>query len=112
NIPIQYLISLALVLALNHVLKGVKLFRVIYLVPWVTTPVAIAIVWKWVLNPTTGVLNYFLELFGADRVNWFSSSMAMTSVLMVNIWQNMGFSTLIMLVGIQSIPKMFFESAH
>jgi multiple sugar transport system permease protein len=80
NIPVQYVISLLLVLGLNRPLRGVKAFRVIYLVPWVTTPVAIAIVWKWVLNPSTGVLNYLIELLGGDRINWFSSAMAMKSV--------------------------------
>lgn len=112
NIPIQYALSILLVLALNRPLRGVKAFRAIYLIPWVTTPVAIAIVWKWVLNPTGGVLNHFLQALGMDRVNWFSSAMAMKSVLMVNIWQHTGFSTLIMLVGIQSIPRMFYESAQ
>ncbi|MFC4779272.1 carbohydrate ABC transporter permease [Paenibacillus sp. GCM10023252] len=112
NIPIQYLISLLIVLALNRPLRGIKAFRVIYLVPWVTTPVAVAIVWKWVLNPSMGVLNYVIELLGFNRVDWFSSAMAMKSVLMVNIWQHTGFSTLILLVGIQSIPKMYYESAE
>ncbi|WNR46029.1 carbohydrate ABC transporter permease [Paenibacillus roseipurpureus] len=111
NVPLQYLLSLIIVLALSRPLRGVKAFRVIYLVPWVTTPVAISIVWKWVLSPTTGVMNYLLGKMGMDRVDWFSSAMAMKSVLMVNIWQHTGFSTLIMLVGIQSIPKMFYESA-
>lgn len=112
NIPIQYLLSLLLVLALNRSLRGIKAFRVVYLVPWVTTPVAVAIVWKWVLNPSTGILNYVIERLGFDRVDWFSSAMAMKSVLMVNVWQHTGFSTLIMLVGIQSIPKVYYESAQ
>lgn len=112
NIPIQYLLSILLVLALKRPLRGVKAFRVIYLIPWVTTPVAIAIVWKWVLSPTGGVLNYVLDWFGVDKINWFSSAMALKSIVMVNVWQYTGFSTLIMLIGVQSIPQIFYESSQ
>jgi multiple sugar transport system permease protein/sn-glycerol 3-phosphate transport system permease protein len=93
-------------------MRGYRALRVIYLVPWVTPPIAVAIVWRWILNPRAGLMNYFLETIGLEQVNWFSPGLALISIVMVNVWQFSGYTTLLLLVGIMSIPEVYFEAAR
>jgi multiple sugar transport system permease protein len=111
NLPLQWVLSLGLALLLRRRLPGSGVFRVIFLVPWVMTPIAIATLWKWILNPLTGVLNYILGLTGLHGPDWFSSTWALRSVALVNIWEFTGFTTIILLVGLQAIPDMYHEAA-
>jgi multiple sugar transport system permease protein/sn-glycerol 3-phosphate transport system permease protein len=111
NIPTQFVLSLVLALALSRQMRGYRALRVIYLVPWVTTPIAVAIVWRWILNPRGGLMNYVLESLGMNAPNWFSSNLALASIAMVNVWQFTGYTTLLLLVGIMSIPGVYYEAA-
>jgi multiple sugar transport system permease protein len=111
NLPLQWALSLGLALLLRRRLPGSGVFRVIYLVPWVMTPIAIATLWKWILNPLTGVLNYILSLVGVSGPDWFSSTWALRSIALVNIWEFTGFTTIILLVGLQAIPDAYHEAA-
>jgi ABC-type sugar transport system permease subunit len=111
NLPLQWLLSLGLALLLRRNVPGSGVFRVIFLIPWVLTPIAIATLWKWILNPLTGVLNYLMSTVGLHSVDWFSSPWALKTVALVNIWQFTGISTAILLVGMQAIPEMYFEAA-
>jgi ABC-type sugar transport system permease subunit len=111
NLPIQWVLSMGLALLLDRALPGSKIFRVLFLIPWVTTPIAIAAVWRWMLDPISGVVNGMLSVVGIPPVQWFSTQMALPSVALINIWQFSGYTTLLLLVGLQAIPTMYTEAA-
>jgi multiple sugar transport system permease protein/sn-glycerol 3-phosphate transport system permease protein len=111
NLPVQFLLAIVLALVLQRIGRGQKFFRTLVLLPWITTPVAISIVWKWILNQRLGLLNYYLGLTGVTPIDWFNVSHALGTIAAVNIWEYVGFSTILFLVGLQSIPNDYHEAA-
>ena len=111
-LPIVYVGGLALALMLNSKLKGRTIFRGIYFLPVVTSWVVVALVWRWILNPSTGVINWVLSLIGIDGPGWWSDpSWAMPSVIFASAWKDLGFVMIILLAGLQSINKDLYEAA-
>jgi multiple sugar transport system permease protein/sn-glycerol 3-phosphate transport system permease protein len=112
NIPAQTILALLLALLMNQKLRGIGAFRTIYVVPWMATPVAMAVVWQWIFDPQYGALNSFLGLFGIHGLTWLSSThLAMPAIAAVNIWQYTGYNMLFFLAGLQSIPDYLYEAA-
>ncbi len=107
------LISLALALALNEKLRGVTIYRGIYFLPVVTSAVAVSIVWRWLYNPDFGLFNVLLTAVGLPRLPWLSSlRWAMPSVIIMSIWQSLGYNMVIFLAGLQGIGVQFYEAAQ
>lgn len=112
NIPMQTLFALLLAMLLNQKLPGRGIFRTIFVVPWMATPVAMGVVWQWLFDPQYGALNTFLGVFHITGPAWLSSpSWAMPAVAAVNIWQYTGYNMLFFLAGLQGIPEYFYEAA-
>ena len=104
--------GLGLALLLNRKLKGRTVFRAIYFVPVVTSWVAVSLVWKWLLNPQYGLVNYGLALIGIKGPGWlFDPNWAMAGVIMTTIWKDIGFVTVIYLAGLQEIPGNLGEAS-
>ncbi len=111
-VPLNILTSLLVALLLNRASRGVKLFRTLNYLPTLTSAVAAATVWLWILHPEFGLLNGFLSYFGITGPAWLSqSSTAMTSVIMVTLWQAIGSNMVIYLAGLQGVPDYLYESA-
>jgi multiple sugar transport system permease protein len=111
-VPLNILTSLLVALLLNRASKGVKVFRTLNYLPTLTSAVAAATVWLWVLHPEFGLLNGFLSYFGITGPAWLSQSgTAMTSVIMVTLWQAIGSNMVIYLAGLQGVPDYLYESA-
>ena len=103
-------ISLLTAMVLNRKIRGLGFFRSVFFYPVLLSPVVVALIWKWILQ-REGVLNAVLVSLGLDRVNFLlSSSWAMVWVIVVTIWANMGFYTLILLAGLQSIPAELYDA--
>jgi multiple sugar transport system permease protein/sn-glycerol 3-phosphate transport system permease protein len=112
NIPLQTVLALLLAVLLNRSLPGRGIFRTLLVVPWLATPVAMALVWQWIFDPQFGTLNTFLSVFHITGPAWLSSTAwAMPSIAAVNIWQYTGYNMLFFLAGLQSIPPDFYEAA-
>jgi multiple sugar transport system permease protein/sn-glycerol 3-phosphate transport system permease protein len=112
NIPAQTVLALLLASLMNKKLRGMGVFRTIYVIPWMATPVAMGIVWQWIFDPQYGALNTFLGFFGLHGITWLSTSqLAMPSIAAVNIWQYTGYNMLFFLAGLQSIPEELYEAA-
>jgi len=110
NIPIQTVIALGLALMLNRKLPAMGFFRVLYVLPFLATPVAMAVVWNWVFDPKVGVINSLLSLVGIHGPAWLgSSTWAMPVVAFANIWQYTGYNMLFFLAGLQAIPRQLYE---
>lgn len=112
-LPSVLIISLLLAMLLNSKIKGLTLFRGIYFLPVISSWVAISIIWKWILNPEYGLMNYFLSLIGIAGPAWLSDSKwAMVAVIITSVWKDIGFITVIYLAGLQEIPDMYYEAAN
>ena len=111
-LPPMYILAMLFALALKNINKGHKLLRAIILLPWITTPIAISIVWRWVLNPQIGIVGYYTRRLGLGHIDFFTADMALITVALVNIWQFVGFNTLLFFIGMQNIPVEYYEAAE
>lgn len=105
------LFSLMTALVLNRNIAARGFFRSVFFYPVLLSPVVVALIWKWILQHE-GVLNAFVETFGGESVRWLLDlNWAMFWVVFVSIWALMGFYTLILLAGLQSIPPELYEAS-
>jgi multiple sugar transport system permease protein len=112
NIPIQTVIALALAMLLNRRMPGMGIFRALYVLPYMSTPVAMAVVWGWLLNAQNGLINQLLLLIGVHGPNWLGNqATAMPVIAMISTWQYAGYNMLFFLAGLQTIPPHLYEAA-
>jgi multiple sugar transport system permease protein len=113
SVPLSVSCSLALALAVNTQLKGITLFRTAYFLPVVSSMIAVALVWSWIFNPEYGLLNYLLQFFfGIKGPAWLdSTSWALPAMVIVTVWKGLGYSMVIFLAGLQSIPQELHHAA-
>jgi multiple sugar transport system permease protein len=105
--------GLGLALLINHKMRGIAFFRAIYFLPVVTSWVVVALLWKWLLNPSDGLINWLLGLVGIDGPGWWTSrTWAMPSVILASAWKDLGFVMIILLAGLQSIDETLYEAAR
>ena len=106
------LFSLVTALALNRDVKGRGFFRAMFFYPVLLSPVVVALIWKWILQYQNGLLNAFLVALGLAKEPWLlDANWAQFWVIAVSVWAQMGFFTLILLAGLQAIPKEMYEAA-
>jgi len=111
-VPLSILISLGLAALLNTKIKGAGIFRSIYFLPFVTSTIAIAMVWSWIFNTHEGLLNYFFSLVGLAPVPWIEHpDYAMRSLIIMSIWSSLGFNIIVLLAGLQNINKQLYLAA-
>lgn len=104
--------SLVTALVLNRSIKGRGFFRAVYFYPGLLSAVAVALVWQWFLN-RNGLVNYGLEAIGVDPINFMlDASWSRFWVVFVGFWLSVGFYSLILLAGLQSIPQDIYEAAE
>ncbi|MNO12318.1 Lactose transport system permease protein LacF [compost metagenome] len=112
-VPLNILISLLLGLLLSRAWRGVKLFRTFYYLPTLTSAVAAATVWIWLLHPEFGLVNGLLSYAGITGPAWLSETRtAMLSIVMLTLWQSVGSNMIIYLAGLQGVPDYLYESAR
>jgi multiple sugar transport system permease protein len=112
-LPLVLVGALAVALLLNSKLKGLAFFRGIYFLPVVTSWVVVALLWKWLLSPEGGFVNYILGIFGIDGPGWWTDpNWAMPSIILASVWKDLGFNMLILLAGLQAIPDQLYEAAR
>lgn len=111
-LPLVYFGGLALALALNTGLKGRSFLRGVYFLPVVTSWIVVALVWRWLLNPSNGVVNAVLGFFGIDGPGWWSDPLwAMPSIILASAWKDLGFVMVILLAGLQAINADLYDAA-
>jgi multiple sugar transport system permease protein len=125
TVPVSMLLGLTIALLLQGVTVGRGWYRAIYFAPFITPAVAVSWVWGWMYNYNFGIINtlliewyLFLERFGLERLAiepqrfLTNPELALVSVSVVVIWQQLGFQVVIFLAGLQGIPRMYYEAAR
>jgi multiple sugar transport system permease protein len=114
SVPIAMAIGLGLALLLNQPIKGRAVFRTAYYLPVITPFIASSILWKWLYNGDFGLFNYYLLKAHIidEPLLWLSDqNLAMPSLIIMAVWAGVGFSMVVYLAGLQSIPAELYESA-
>jgi multiple sugar transport system permease protein len=113
GVPLTLIAGLAAALALNRGISRFRtLFRVGYYLPVITSIVAVAVVWRFVLNPDQGLVNTLLQSIGIRGPAWLADpTLAMPSIIAMATWRNLGFTMVIFLAGLQTIPASLYEAA-
>ena len=110
SVFISLLLANTLVNLKNEKIRG--MFQSIYFLPYVTSLVAIGIVWSWLFNSEYGVINYLLSFIGINPINWLGSpKWAMPALIIFAVWKSLAFNTLILTTGIASINPQYYQAA-
>ncbi len=111
--PLSAAASLAAALMVHSKLTRFKpFFRSAFFAPWVTTLVAVALVWRYIYHPQYGLLNAALGHLGIGPVDWLGNPhWAMPSIILLSVWKNFGYNMLVFLAGLASIPEELYEAA-
>jgi multiple sugar transport system permease protein len=114
GVPLSIAVSLGAALLLHSRLARFSAFhRTAMFAPVVTTLVAVAVVWRYLLHTRYGLVNYGLGNFGIDPVDWLGDPQwAMPAIILLSVWKNFGYNMLILLAGLQAIPEDLYEAAR
>ncbi|MCI3244059.1 MULTISPECIES: carbohydrate ABC transporter permease [Streptomyces] len=111
-VPVLFCVSLGLGLLVKQKLPGVGVYRTALFLPYVISLVVVGVLWKFLLDEQTGVVNRAMRAAGFDGESWLGSpSLALGCVIAVMVWVMMGYYMIIFLAGLQEIPKEFYEAA-
>ncbi|MBI3894007.1 MAG: sugar ABC transporter permease [Candidatus Wallbacteria bacterium] len=134
TVPLSIVLALMVALALNAGVRGTGFYRTVYFLPVVTSAAAVSLVWKWVYHPQRGLLNGLMNWLGLPSQTWLQEptgiftlvashfglgwpawaagpSLAMTSIILMSVWQRLGYNVVIFLAGLQNIPQELYEAA-
>jgi len=113
HVPLTMLAALGLALLLNRRIGGVGFFRAAAFFPYITSMVAVAIVWNMLFHPEFGPVNQLLHVIGVtDAPGWTTTTAwAMPAVIVTSVWRDMGYYMVLYLAGLQAIPQEYYEAA-
>lgn len=111
-VPGVMILSLIMALLVNQKLRGIGFYRALFFMPYITSMVAVAMVWNWIFSTRFGVLNNALRsLFGTGNIAWLSEY-PLWVLIIVTIWKTSGFQMMIYVAGLQGIPNYLYEAAR
>lgn len=111
-VPCTIIIALGIASLLNSKVRGRAFFRTAFFLPMVTMPTAIAAVWRWLYNSQYGLVNYLTRPFGWNPMWLGDPRYILIAVIIVAIWSGIGYASIILLAGLQNIPKTLYEAAE
>ncbi|HEX9859132.1 MAG TPA: sugar ABC transporter permease [Paracoccaceae bacterium] len=112
QVTLLIVLATATALILNRELKARSFWRAVFFFPVLLSPVVVGLIWRWILD-RNGVLNAGLNAVGLDPINWLlERNWAFAATIGVTIWAHMGFFALILLAGLQAIPRDLYEAAE
>lgn len=111
-VPAVIILSFLLAVLLNQAVPGIRVFRVLFYLPCLTSTVASSMVWKWLMNPQGGLLNNILTALGLPACPWLNDSRtAMASIVVICVWSTLASNIMIYLAALQNVPAAVYESA-
>jgi multiple sugar transport system permease protein len=113
TVLIGMVLALFVALLINNLKKATGVFRTIYFLPVITSMVAASVVWRWLYQGQFGLFNQILSLLGMNKVPWLDSpKYALPSLMAMSIWKGLGFTAVLFMAGLQSIPPTFYDAAQ
>lgn len=113
-LTVQNILALFLALLCDRDIKGGNIYRVIFYLPPVLSGIVVGLIWNWIYDGNYGLLNHFLNFIGLENLSraWLSdSSTALIAVSVIHMWKGFGWGFVILLAGLQSIPRELYEAA-
>ena len=111
-VPLTIMIAIILANFLNSRVPARSFFRVVYFLPIVTMPIAVAMVWRWLFNSEMGLVNFLFRPFGLNPQWLGDAKWIMPALIIVSVWSGVGYATVILIAGLQSIAPMYYEVAE
>jgi multiple sugar transport system permease protein len=112
-VGVEFFLGLGLALAVWRIRRGVGVFRTLLLVPLMVSGIIVSVIWKILLDPTLGILNYGLHLLGASPIGFLGDpSMALASIILIDTWWQTAFIFIVMSAGLQALPQEPQEAAE
>ncbi|SFL91890.1 carbohydrate ABC transporter permease [Salibacterium qingdaonense] len=112
-VPLTVVCALGLAWLLTRGLKGSNVFRAIFFLPVMISFIVAGLIWNWILQTDTGLINYILSLVDIEPVGWLSNPVfANISVILVTVWNRVGFFMLIFIAGLLNISPTLYEAAE
>lgn len=116
NVPLGLIGAVGIALLLNSSNRGIGVWRTIYYLPAVLPAVAVALLWRWMLSPSSGLINFMLQpfyrLFAIEPLNWFTDpNLVLPSFVLMGMWGVFGANSVILLAGLRNIPRDLYEAA-
>jgi ABC-type sugar transport system permease subunit len=113
HVPVAMAIALGVALVLQHRSGAARVARTIFFLPYVSSLVAVALVWQWMYHADFGLLNYLGALVGLPPVDWLGNPRtALVAVMVVSIWVQVGYQMIVFLAGLQGIPQDYLDAAR
>lgn len=113
GVPLVIFFSIFFANLVNKEIRGRTAYRTLLYIPAITMPAAISILWRWILNYQYGILNYFLEKIGLQRISWLGDvHYVRWAIILVLVWSMVSYFTIIMLAAMQGIDKSYYEAAR
>jgi multiple sugar transport system permease protein len=115
TVALHLVFGLAVALALNAIVRGSKLFRILIILPWTIPDVISGLVWRFMYNPTSGIINHLLFQFNLtdNYIEWLAHpNLALPSLIISDFWRGYPFVMLILLAGLQAIPRELYDAAE
>jgi ABC-type sugar transport system permease subunit len=111
-VPLVTIFAFLLAILMDRKLRGIALYRTVFFMPSVAMFVAVALLWQFLYQPSTGVVNYYLGQLGLPTPAWLSDKRwALSAIAFMNIWRHVGYYAVIFLAGLQSVPTDLYEAA-
>lgn len=113
TVPLNMAFALLVAYALNRKIAGKKFLRTAFFAPVIISPVAAAVIWRWIYDPNFGLINYLLDLVGIKGPNWINEpSSAMIALIIMGVWKTFGVNMVLFSAGLQGIPESYYEAAE
>lgn len=111
NIPLQTVLAMIIAVMMYRLTKSMVI-RAMIILPWLMPPVVVGLIWLWLLDPNIGIVNVTLKALGLPMIAFLGlPQWAMPSIAMINIWEYVGYTALLIFAGLQSIPGAVYEAA-
>lgn len=111
NIPLQTMLAMIIAVMMYRLTKSM-LIRALIILPWLMPPVVVGLIWLWLLDPNIGIVNVALKAMGLPMIAFLGlPQYAMPTIAMINIWEYVGYTALLIFAGLQSIPGSVYEAA-
>ena len=113
TVPLNMGLSLFVAYVLNKKIAGKKFLRTAFFAPVIISPVAAAVIWRWIYDPNFGLMNYGLDFLGIDPINWLNDpTAAMFALIIMGVWKTLGVNMVLFSAGLQGIPENYYEAAE